>query len=271
MKKLCIFVTVFAMLLLAGCSGEAVSPISGMAEGAPRTYEEPVVSGNIKFTNDTGYTFVELYSTASTSTEFGAELLGGMRVDTGIYMDMTIGNINDTQDFLITDEDGDSYSLVGVEVAEGDDIVLTITTDGTNIIPIANVYDSAGNVKSTVQGLFIENENANATGYDSNGNYGFVVNNNSSYEIYSMRVGVANASSSYDIDILPQILGANSSTEVYGFATQGDWLNTEWTLYITDVEGDTSASYDNFNPWTLKSVDISWNNDAGGYVLNFTY
>ncbi len=271
MKKLTVFVTVFALLMLVGCSGSATSPIAGMAQGAPRTYEEPAVAGNIKFTNDTGYTFVELYSTASASTEFGAELLGGMRVDTGIFMDMTIGNINDTQDFLIVDDEGDSYSLIGIEVAEGDNIVLTLTTDGTSVIPVASVQDEAGNIKSTVQGTFISNDNPDATGYDSNGNYGILVNNNSSYEIQSIRVGVANASSSYDINILPQILGPNSSTDVFGYATQGDWLNTEWTLYVTDTEGDTSASYDYFNPWTVKSVDISWNNDAGGYILNFTY
>lgn len=92
---------------------------------------------------------------------------------------------------------------------------------------------------------------------------------NMAYDIYALYIGVINASSDHDIDVLPQILPANSSTTIVGQATMGDWPQTEWTLYVEDVDGDTSASFDSFNPWTVSYVDIYWQGDS--YVCDFTY
>ncbi len=265
MKKLLALLITCSMLFAVGC-GSNESPLAdyvgGGGSGTP---------GEITLVNDSGYTFVELYSTASTSTSFGAELLGGMRIESGMQVSMTIGDISLPQDFLIVDADGDSYNIQGMQLSDSNVITILLTSDGSDFYPIADVYDASGALVQSYSGIFVPDENANATGYDTNGSYGFTVNNNSGYEIYSIHVGIMNASSIHDIDLLPQTLPAESSTDVTGFATQGDWMNTEWTLYITDVDGDTSASYDAFNPWSLSAVDVTWDSNAGGYVCTFIY
>ncbi len=275
MKKIITVLLVLSVLLLVGCGGSAESPLANI-ESQPQeqqaTTQSATTPGEITASNETGYTFVELYSTPSSSTEFGEELLGGMRVDNAMTFTMTIGNINEPQDFLIVDNDGDNYSILGVTLVDGGTVSFTLMADSnSNIFPTATTYDASGAQTGSVNGEFIPDDNANATGYNTNGNYGFTLNNYSDYEIYSVHVGIANASAAYDMDLLPQTLPAGSSLDVYGFATQGDWLNTEWTLYITDVDGDTSASYDNFNPWSISSVDVNWDSGAGGYVVQFNY
>ncbi|MFR7450872.1 MAG: hypothetical protein ACLUUL_02065 [Gemmiger sp.] len=114
-----------------------------------------------------------------------------------------------------------------------------------------------------------EEPTSTGTGYDTDGQFSFTVYNNSDYDIYSLHMGILDAGSDHDIDVLPQILPANSSTTVTGQASMGDWIQTDWTIYVTDVDGDTSASYDTFNPWTVSYVDIYWQGDS--YVCEFTY
>ena len=77
-----------------------------------------------------------------------------------------------------------------------------------------------------------QQQTVTGTGYDTNGQFVFEVYNNSAYDIYALYIGVINASSDHDIDVLPQILPANSSTTIVGQATMGDWSQTEWTLYV---------------------------------------
>ena len=114
-----------------------------------------------------------------------------------------------------------------------------------------------------------EEPTSTGTGYDTDGQFSFTVYNNSDYDIYSLHMGILDAGSDHDIDVLPQILPANSSTTITGQASMGDWIQTDWTIYVTDVDGDTSASYDTFNPWTVSYVDIYWQGDS--YVCEFTY
>ncbi len=272
MKKLFFVPFILSLLILVGCGEEATSPLAGATDGGQGdNVSGQVVAGNISIVNNTGYTFTELYSTASSSSSFGSELLGGMRVDDGAGISLDIGNINETQDLLIVDSDGDTYSLLGLSIIDGGSVTLMLVDNGGVAAPQALIYDGAGNEVSSVLGELIPNGNADATGYNTNGNYSFTVNNNSDYDIYSIHVGISNASSGYDIDILPEILPAGYSMDVAGFATQGDWHNTEWTLYITDVDGDTSASFDSFNPWTVTAADVQWDSNSGGYVVSFMY
>lgn len=114
-----------------------------------------------------------------------------------------------------------------------------------------------------------EEPTSTGTGYDTDGQFSFTVYNNSDYDIYSLHMGILDAGSDHDIDVLPQILPANSSTTITGQASMGDWIQTDWTIYVTDVDGDTNASYDTFNPWTVSYVDIYCQGDS--YVCEFTY
>ncbi len=274
MKKLTVLLLVFVMLISVGCGGSGVSPLAGQvtAAGDMSTADTgQATPGTITLKNDTAYSIMELYSTASSSTEFGAELLGAMTITSGTSVSLDIGNINELQDLLMVDDEGDSYSILGIPFVDGGTVTIAFQADTSTTVPMATVYDASGTELSTTTGVFIPADNTNATGYDTNGYYTFTVNNYSSYDIYSIHVGIAGSSASYDIDILPQVLPSQNALDVTGFATQGDWLNTEWTLYITDVDGDTSASYDSFNPWSLTSVDVNWDSNAGGYTTSFNY
>ncbi len=269
MKKFFALFLVFAMLFSVGC-GSSESPLAGVATGGSGDMIDGT-PGSVTLTNNTAYTFVELYSTASTSTEFGAELLGGTRIDPATSVSLDLGNINLTQDLWIVDNDGDSYSFFAMQLTDGGTLSIELVESGGGVAPVANLYDTSGQMVQSITGTLVANADADATGYNSNGSYSFVMNNNSDYDIYSVHVGIANASSAFDLDLLPEILPANTSLEIKGFASQGDWLNTEWTLYITDVDGDTSASFDYFNPWTVSAVDVTWDGNSGGYVTQFIY
>ncbi|MFR1357317.1 MAG: hypothetical protein ACLSBB_08575 [Ruthenibacterium lactatiformans] len=148
--------------------------------------------------------------------------------------------------------------------------VVVVGADGTENYVSGTLNGSSG---ATGGGETVvvqeQQQTVTGTGYDTNGQFVFEVYNNSAYDIYALYIGVINASSDHDIDVLPQILPANSSTTIVGQATMGDWSQTEWTLYVEDVDGDTSASFDSFNPWTVSYVDIYWQGDS--YVCDFTY
>ncbi len=271
MKRLSVVFLVFLMLFAVGCGGSTASPLEGMVVEGSRDVTETAVSGSVSIINETSYTFIELYSTPSSSADFGEELLEGTRIDPGVSVSINFGNLLETQDFLIIDNDGDAYSIIGIPLMDAQTMSIDLVDSDGVVVPRAYIFGSDGSEISTVDGLLIPNSDTNATGYDTNGYYTFTVNNNSDYDIYSIHVGITNASSSYDIDVLPEILPAKNSIEITGFATQGDWQNTEWTLYITDVDGDTSASFETFNPWTVTAIDAQWDSNVGGYVVDFIY
>ncbi|MEA4924242.1 MAG: hypothetical protein VB084_02935 [Syntrophomonadaceae bacterium] len=98
--------------------------------------------------------------------------------------------------------------------------------------------------------------------------YQFKIYNKSGYEIYAVYMGPADGAAGEDVDILEtSTLPNGESATVKGNANA---RTTEWTLYIEDVDGDTSSSYSFFNPFELNHVDVFW--DANGYyVCDFSY
>ena len=112
-------------------------------------------------------------------------------------------------------------------------------------------------------------------GTSSSRSYSFTVNNRSAYSIYSIHMGPASVEPGEDVDILPQILRPGESIVISGTVPSStmpaSWTETdEWTLFVTDTEDDTSARFDVFNPWTVRTVDIHWSNDPYGYRCTFT-
>ncbi len=268
MKKICALLLV-VVLVLTGCGASNTSPLKGLVVDGVRA---EMVPGEIVLMNEMGVTITEVYSAASTNPDFGENLLGGATFDSGTSLTWYIADMTATQDLLFVDSSGNSYAVLDVPVEDAIVVTVGLTTDdGTTPYPIAIVFDSEGNESARINGIHQYSDSADSTGFTTQGNYIFTVNNRSSYDIYSIMIGIAGASSSHDIDVLPAVLKADTSVDVTGVASMGDWSNTEWTIYITDVDGDTSASYDTFNPWLLSAVDISWDNDAGGYVAQFFY
>lgn len=285
MKKLpVLFLAVlFGVSALAGCGDKAPSsqaPASAPAQTQPAS---PSVL-TVIFSNSTDYIFNEIYIKPTATDEWGGELLGSTRILKGngsVEVDIPAYDY-ENYDIGVVDEDGDEYAFTYVPLQDGSEVAIYFGDNGL----AADVADSEGNMAATVMGTLgsaagggdgggggdaVQEPVVTGTGNDTNGQYTFTVYNESDYDIYAIHMGVVNASADSDIDILPQVLPAGQSTELVGMASQGDWLNTEWSLYITDVDGDRSVSYDSFNPWTVSYVDIYWDSDSFGYVCEFFY
>lgn len=275
------------LLLLAGCGGGGSSSQS-QASSAPEARQtaaaEKPSTLTITFSNASDYIFNEIYISPTASDEWGEELLGSTQIlksNGSINVEIPAYDF-DNYDVLVVDEDRDEYQFTRVPLQNGSEIAIYFGDEGL----AADVSDSQGNMATTVfgtlgginsDGEIVDGGGGGAqpvvtgTGNDTNGQYSFTVYNESDYDIYAIHMGITGSAAENDIDILPQVLPAGASTELTGIASQGDWLETEWTLYITDVDGDTSASFDVFNPWTIAYVDVYWDSNNGGYYCEFSY
>ena len=99
--------------------------------------------------------------------------------------------------------------------------------------------------------------------------YRFTIYNESDYTIYSIHMGPSGGASTDDVDILQSTLAAGAQVEISGTVSAGS--SSEWTLYVTDVDGDTSVSYEVFNLFDLSYVDVVWDSGVGGYRCEFVY
>ncbi len=118
---------------------------------------------------------------------------------------------------------------------------------------------------------YYEGSPADFTGYDTGGFVDFTIFNNSQFEIVFAYMGPAELSFEEDVDILSRTLPGG---EAYNFSTtikEEYWDFSDWRIYFTDSDGDTSQVYDMFNPWNLSYMDVYWDTDSAGYVCSFTY
>ena len=270
-------ILVLVCLLFTACS----------TKNEPRVASsQPAINGAVEnkslkvtVTNSSDYVFNELYVSPTGSDGWGDDCLGSTNIlkKNGSF-ELTVPTYDfDNYDIKVVDEDDDTYFFKYVKLKIGTEVVISfgdeliadiIHADGVQETVIGELYSEAGGYSG---GEEPQNGTVTGTGYDTSGQYTFAVYNQSEYDIYAIYIGVVDASEYDDIDLLPQILSAGDSTQLIGQASQGDWINTEWTLYIEDVDGDVSASYDIFNPWLLTYVDINWDSNSGGYVCEFYY
>lgn len=100
----------------------------------------------------------------------------------------------------------------------------------------------------------------------------FTVYNETPWEILTIQFGPRDLGTDYDIDIL-----GNKTLPVDGYTTfdmafpEESTRVTSWTIYITDVDGDTSSIYEEFNPWTVSYIDIKWDANTSSYYCDFQY
>lgn len=288
-----------AALVLSACGGGGASsapastaPAEPVSRAQPAA-AEPAKSADfaVTFSNGTDYNFQELYVSPTASGDWGADHLGSTNIlkKNGSF-EITLPSYEyDSFDILVIDEDDDEYQFTRATLTSGCEVMITFEEGGLAATSFfadggqETVYgtlngesmDSAGGndaAGTTADGAAnYDAANFEPNGNDTAGRFSFAVYNESDYDIYAIYMGILNAGSEYDLDILPAILAAGDDTVVSGQVSQGDWMNTEWTLYIEDVDGDTSASFDVFNPWTISYVDIYWDGNNGGYVCDFYY
>lgn len=268
---------VLVCLLFTACAKKTESP-------AP--ISRPPVSRNLSITvtNSSDYVFNELFVSPTASDEWGEDCLGSTNIlkKNGSF-EMSVPTYDfDNYDIMVVDEDDDTYLFKYIKLKTGTEVIISfgdglvadiIHSDGTQEAVTGELYYADGETGGGGGGgaAAPANQTVTGTGYDTNGQYTFAVYNESDYDIYAIYIGIAGASEYDDIDLLPQVLPAGESIDLVGQASQGDWINKDWTLYVEDVDGDVSSTYDVFNPWLLSYVDIYWDNNSGGYVCEFYY
>lgn len=277
MKKIAAIILVVMFTLLTACNNTqntGPSPDSPDNRRSPRPEREtPPAVLNIKFTNDTIYDFYEIYISPTTSDQWGDDVLGSLGVlsaNSSFNVQLPIGNVA-TYDIRIIDEDFDEYLFSGMTLQDGNEISVYFGYEGL----AATVYGQSGNELFSMPGMLSGDPGggyvSTGTGYDTNGDFYFVVYNESAYDIYAIYVGPLEGEIEDDADVLEEILPAGENVHIYGTALDHIWHITEWTLFIVDVDGDTSISYDVFNLWQLNYVDVFWDGASGGYVSSFIY
>ncbi|MFV0351166.1 MAG: hypothetical protein ACK5JF_02490 [Oscillospiraceae bacterium] len=268
------FVMIFVMLTACGDDASSGGDLSIVG-----------TSSNISVTvhNLTDYNFNQLFVSPTAANKWGEDHLGSTNIlkKNGDFAITLPAYDYNSYDVRIIDEDDDEYLFSRVTLLDGAELAITFGEDGlvaTSILPdgseesvIGALNGGSNDTGGTSADGATDYQGADRNGNDSAGRFSFDVYNNSDFDIYAIYMGVRDASSDQDLDILPSILPGNNSSTVSGQASQGDWMNTEWTLYIVDVDGDSSASYDIFNPWLLSAVNVSWDSANGGYVCEFIY
>jgi len=131
-------------------------------------------------------------------------------------------------------------------------------------------WDEASQTVFLVSALY--EQNFNAPGAAGNANEcGFVIYNESDYEIYAVYISPVNSPPSDEMDILPNILGPGENYYFNAKMPAQYWGVTDWVMSVVDVDGDSSVSYEAFNPFKLTYVDIEWHGEAGHYICKFFY
>ena len=281
MKKVLALILALMMLMLAGCgggNGGGDSPNRPVA--SPPEIQQAPTQLTITFSNASAYNFNEIYITPTAQDDWGADLLGSTSLlkSNGSF-EVSIPKYDFANyDIRVVDETKDTYEFTRVPLTNGAELAIYFGDDGLAVDVADSKGDVVGTVFGTLNGSSIGGSDAPeqpsndfGTGYNTNGEFSFTVYNESDFDIFAIHMGSLNASSDADIDMLPQVLPAGESIDLSGTVTEDEWLNTEWTLYVTDVDGDTSSSFDTFNPWEISYVNIRWDSNAGGYVCDFLY
>ena len=185
-------------------------------------------------------------------------------------------------DIKIVDEDRDEYFFERVPLQNGYRVSISFGSGGLT----ADVTDKSGSSLTAVRGALGNTDAGDGTTVPPepeptpepapvpepvSRSFAFTVYNESSYDIFSIHMGPLTGSSENDVDMLPQILRAGDDIRISGEVAAGSSEITEWTLFITDTDGDKNASHATFNPWTLLYVNVTWDSSAGGYVCEFVY
>lgn len=237
---------VLALSLLVGCNG----------------------SFSVAVVNDSGYIFNEMYISPTADNSWGDDQLGSTRVlKSGGTYEIKIPQYEyDTYDIRIIDEDGDEYLFERAKLVKDCEIIIGFASD-----LYANVVYEDGTF-SQVVGKLNGGGTADAGAQAATDKeFFFGVYNESAFDILAIYMGPADASSDTDVDVLPEILKAGERTDITGTVPEDMASITEWTLYIKDADGDTSNSYDVFDPFNVVFVDIYWDSAASGYRCEFTY
>lgn len=270
---LCLLLTIG---LLAGCkpSGgqgtQAIAPTNTPvpADEVEVTKQPQQQSGTLSITinNATSVTFNELYISPTASNDWGTDHLGSTNIlkSNGSF-DVSLAKYEfENYDIRVVDADSDTYTFKYVPLVNGASVEIYYTDMAGYVADIVNPDGSTTQVENELDSD--PDPNDVIPDYTKK-TFEFTVFNESAYQINYIYMEPAYAEGE-PTDILPSVLpGGENYTYRGQFPGGTDIL--EWRLYVVDEDGDTSASYDVFDPWSLDYVDIAWDNSAQGYVCYF--
>lgn len=241
--------------------------------------EEEIETVEISLINNIGYDVEVGYISPAEKDAWGMVVFENIKDGSKGEAKLTLLSGSDTYDILITDTDGDSYTFYGLEIKDGYRLEFYWESNVK-----VEIYNKQRLLKTYI-GEFASEEDLeevrdngeempyDVTGETTRGNVEFTVYNESPYDIKNVFFGPLNASIE-DVDVLGSDLILSADTYNYFYSTtlpEDMWNNVEWTLFVADVDGDESLEYKVCNPYALNYVDIIWDSESGGYVLNCYY
>jgi len=236
-------------------------PISGCDRNGP----EPAAptSFGVTVRNDTNYTFDNLFISSSASDVWGADHLGSsLTLRSGGSFDITLG-IADTDNFdiKVIDEDEDEYIFKRVPLRDGA-VIEIFFSDG----PTARVIASGGSETVVSGELILTGGEEHDLPDDGLREFTFVMYNETGWVITSIWFTNTQTGEDYG-NQLTEDLQPGSTKTISGFA--GD--TEELEINVFDVDGDTNVGTFTFMPLNLNYMDILWDTELGGYVIEFFY
>ncbi len=259
-SRICLLLLVL-LLAVAGCTPKVPANAGEPAPATPETFKVTVI-------NDSSYIFNELYVSPTAANDWGTDHLGSTSIlkSNGSF-DITLEKYEyENYDIRIIDQDGDTYTFTYVPLKAGSAVTISFL-DGLNATVTG--VDGAQSVISGSLEYANGDSSEEASIYD--GAFVFTVYNESPYQLYSIHMS-PDSSTDDSVDILPAILEPGASQEVTGSVADTPYAGeTDWYLYVTDVDEDVSSSAEAFDPWLVKYVNVYWDSETGGYVCEFVY
>ncbi len=256
------------ILACAGCGG-GDKPAAVQTEAPVSAAPAPASTFSVTVKNGSSYIFNELYGSPTASNDWGADHLGSTSIlkSNGSFEIMLEKYQFENYDILVLDADGDTYKFAYVPLTAGCTVEISFN-DG--LIAVVTQQDGKETVVSgELSSADSESDTSSSDLYSES--FAFTVYNRTAYEIYSIYMTPADGSQE-SVDILGTTLASGESYDVEGSTAGTEYEGiTNWVLYVVDVDGDVSASLDEFDPWLVDYVDVLWDGSASGYTCSFNY
>lgn len=260
-------------------NGEDKDSYQNKNEAGSEKSAEDIETVKITIVNNLGYDIEVGHISPIEKDSWGEVVFGDAKNGFSGKVEMTLLSGSDTYDILITDTDKDNYLFNGIVIKDGyrlefyweENIKVEVYNNQRLLATTYGEFDSNGDFEENYG--TDEQMPTNITGAATQGKVEFKIYNESPYEIYNVYFG-PNDANIEDIDVLGPEDILTPDLYLYSYSTtlpREQWDNIEWTLFVVDADGDTSFEYKVCNPYALNYVDIKWDSENWGYIINCFY
>lgn len=270
----CALSVLLACVLMTGCLSVLPSDVESLSGEDASAAEGEMLE--VTITNGTDFDFYMIYVSPSIADDWGEDRLDYSQVlEPNGSITLTLGGADGSNayDMCIMDGDEDQYEFYEMGLDNG--AAIAVTYSGGKM---KAKVDLAGGGGKTYFGTLDANPNAQAAAPDAPsavekapGEYSFTITNNSDATLSSVLLGRADGDEADDINLLSGSLAPGASITVSGKVKSGDETATEWTLYVEDTDGKASGEYDLVNPFTVRTVTVTWAGEQDGFLCTCGY